>query len=62
MRQSSINSFSEGLNLDLNPLTTPNNVLTDCINGTFLTFNADELSLQNDAGNTGITLYPEATE
>jgi len=62
MKQQSNNLFNEGLNLDLNPLTTPNNVLTDCINGTFLTFNADELSLQNDAGNTGITLYPEATE
>jgi hypothetical protein len=54
MRQSSINTFSEGLNFDLNPITTPNNVLTDVINGTFITFNGDELALQNDAGNTKI--------
>lgn len=54
MKQEAINSFNGGLNTDLNPLTTPNNVLTDCVNGTFLTFNGDELSLQNDAGNTTI--------
>jgi hypothetical protein len=51
MKQETTNTFSEGLNYDLNPITTPNNVLTDCINGTFVTFNGDELVLQNDAGN-----------
>lgn len=54
MRKDNINVFSEGLNYDLNPLTTPNNVLTDCVNGTFITFNGDELALQADAGNTKI--------
>jgi hypothetical protein len=54
MRSSSTNIFNEGLNYDLNPNTTPDNVLTDCVNGTFLTFNGDELALQNDAGNTKI--------
>jgi hypothetical protein len=54
MKQEAANTFSEGLNYDLNPTTTPNNVLTDCVNGTFLTFNGDELALQNDAGNTTI--------
>lgn len=54
MKQETANTFSEGLNYDLNPTTTPNNVLTDCVNGTFLTFNGDELALQNDAGNTTI--------
>lgn len=54
MKQEAINSFDGGLNLDLNPLTTPNNILTDCLNGTFLTFNGDEMVLQNDAGNTKI--------
>ena len=43
------------INKDLNPIVTPNNVLTDCLNGTFLTFNGDELVLQNDSGNTTIT-------
>lgn len=45
------NTFSEGLITDLNPLTTPNNVLTDCINGTIITYNGNEFSLQNDLGN-----------
>lgn len=54
MKQETVNSFDGGLNLDLNPITTPNNVLTDCLNGTFLTFNGDEMVLQNDAGNTTI--------
>lgn len=54
MRKEAVNTFSGGLNYDLNPITTPNSVLTECINGTFITFNGDELALQNDAGNTKI--------
>ena len=54
MKKNSTNTFDGGLNYDLTPLGTPNNVLTDCVNGTFVTFNADELALQNDAGNTKI--------
>jgi len=54
MKKEAINTFSEGLNFDLNPITTPNNILTDAVNGTFITFNGDELALQNDAGNTRI--------
>lgn len=54
MKKETVNVFDGGLNKDLNPLVTPNNVLTDNLNGTFLTFNGDELSLQNDAGNTTI--------
>lgn len=56
MKKETINTFDQGLNKDLNPIVTPNDVLTDCLNGTFLTFNGDELSLQNDAGNTKITV------
>ena len=36
---------------DLNPLTTPNSVLTDVLNGTMITFNGNEFVLQNDMGN-----------
>ena len=54
MKKSSTNTFNEGLNYDINPNVTPDSVLTDCLNGTFLTFNGDELALQNDAGNTKI--------
>lgn len=62
MKQEAINTFSEGLNYDINIATTPNNILTDCINGTFLTFNGDELSLQNDAGNTVIPIPVTAVQ
>ena len=57
MRQEAVNSFNGGLNYDLNPLTTPNSVLTDALNATFTTFNGDELMLQNDAGNTTILKF-----
>lgn len=50
-RQEALNTFTEGLVMDLNPLTTPNNVLTDCLNGTIITYNDNEFILQNDQGN-----------
>jgi hypothetical protein len=56
MKKQTVNVFSEGLNYDFHPMTTPNNVLTDVVNGTFLTFNGNELSLQNDAGNIVINI------
>ena len=37
--------------MDLNPLNTPDTVLTDCLNGTIITYNGNEFSLQNDMGN-----------
>ena len=55
MVQESTNTFSDGLISDLNPLTTPNTVLTDALNATLLTFNGNELVLQNDMGNAKIT-------
>ena len=45
MKKETFNTFNEGLNKDLNPIVTPNNVLTDNLNGTFITFNGDELSI-----------------
>lgn len=51
MRKEAINTFNEGLIMDLNPLTTPNNVVTNCLNGTLLTYNGNEFMLQNDMGN-----------
>lgn len=53
-KQTQINTFDAGLNTDLHPLTTPNNTLTDCINGTILTHNGNEYILQNDMGNIKI--------
>ncbi|GMO69511.1 MAG: hypothetical protein Nk1A_8660 [Endomicrobiia bacterium] len=45
------NTFTGGLMMDLNPLTTPNNVLTNALNATLITFNGNEFVLQNDMGN-----------
>ena len=51
MKQEATNTFSEALNMDLNPLTTPNNVLTNALNATLITMNGNEFVLQNDLGN-----------
>lgn len=51
MRKETVNTFSDGLVKDVSALSTPKNVLTDCINGTFLTYDGNELVLQNDKGN-----------
>lgn len=54
MRQTQANTFSDGLNMDLHPLTTPNTILTDCVNGTMITYNDNEFVLQNERGNDRI--------
>lgn len=54
MKQEITNTFNEGLIGDLNPLTTPSNVLTNCLNGTFITYNGNEFVLQNDMGNSKV--------
>ena len=51
MRREAVNTFNEGLIMDLNPLTTPSNVMTSCLNGTIITYNGNEFVLQNDMGN-----------
>lgn len=50
-KQEATNTFGEGLVMDLNPLTTPNNVLTNALNATLITYNGNEFVLQNDMGN-----------
>lgn len=52
MKQTKQNTFTDGMNLDLHPLVTPNTVLTDNLNGTLITYNGNEFCLQNDRGNT----------
>ncbi len=51
MKQAAHNTFTQGMVTDLTPLTTPNNVLTDCLNGTIITYAGNEFTLQNDMGN-----------
>ena len=50
-RKEAQNSFNDGLIMDLNPINTPNTVLTDNLNGTIITYNGNEFTLQNDMGN-----------
>jgi hypothetical protein len=50
-RQTQVNTFNDGLNKDTNALLTPNTVMTDCLNGTIVTYNGNEFALQNDLGN-----------
>lgn len=50
-KDSTLNTFQDGLIMDLNPLLTPNSALTNCLNGTIVTFNGNENVLQNDMGN-----------
>ena len=59
MKETATNVWKDGLNKDLNPMNTPNTVLTDNLNGTFITYNGNELSLQNDMGNVFTTYLSE---
>jgi hypothetical protein len=45
------NTFGGGLMMDLHPISTPNSVLTDNLNGTIITYDGNEQVLQNDMGN-----------
>jgi hypothetical protein len=51
MRQEGNNTFTDGLIQDLNPINTPSTILTDNLNGTIITYDGNEYSLQNDRGN-----------
>lgn len=48
------NKFTKGLVMDFSPENTSNEVLTNALNATLLTFNGNELSLQNDMGNARV--------
>jgi len=50
-RREAVNTFTDGMISDLNPINTPNTVLTDCLNGTLITYDGNEYTLQNDKGN-----------
>lgn len=49
-----INQFTNGLVSDMHPLTTDDKGLVDALNATIITFNGNEVILQNDMGNTKI--------
>lgn len=45
------NVFNKGLQLDTHPMVQGNDTLTDCLNGTVVTMQGNEIILQNDMGN-----------
>lgn len=45
------NIFNEGLVMDFAPDNTQSDILTSALNATLITFNGNEMSLQNDMGN-----------
>lgn len=53
-KSSAVNTFQQGLIMDLNPITTPNNVMTNALNATIVTYNGNEDVLQNDQGNARV--------
>lgn len=54
MHKETVNTFIKGMVKDTHPLTTPADILTDCLNGTVITYNGNEMILQNDMGNVQI--------
>ncbi len=53
-RQEAVNTFTDGMIMDLNPLSMPNTALSNCLNGTLLTYNGNENMIQNDMGNARV--------
>jgi hypothetical protein len=51
MKKEAVNSFAKGMIQDMSEMTTSADCYTDCLNGTLLTNNGNEMSLQNDIGN-----------
>lgn len=45
------NGFGKGLVMDSHPINANNNTLSNCLNGTLVTYNGNEMMLQNDMGN-----------
>lgn len=52
--ENTTNVFRQGLATDLNPMTISNQQLSDALNATMLTFNGNEMLIQNDMGNVAI--------
>lgn len=50
-RTEAVNTFTEGMIMDVNPLVTQKNVLVNALNATLVTMNGNENVLQNDMGN-----------
>lgn len=50
-RQEQTNTFQDGIISDMHPLSATNTSMTDALNATIVTYNGNEMILQNDMGN-----------
>ena len=50
-KMTATNTLNKGLVMDFNPLITKDDCLTNALNATLLTFNGNEMQLQQDMGN-----------
>lgn len=48
------NTWNKGLQMDTHPMMQGNDSMTDCLNGTLISMNGNEVILQNDMGNRRI--------
>lgn len=56
-----VNTFTKGLVSDKHPLTIGQDTMTDALNATLITYNGNEMILQNDMGNSRLAV-PKSTK
>lgn len=54
IKQRTVNTFQGGIVQDANPLNAEQTTLRDCLNGTLISNDGDEMILQNDMGNARV--------
>lgn len=58
-RQEQTNTFQDGIMSDMHPLSATNTSMTDALNATIVTYNGNEMILQNDMGNARLYVDDE---
>ena len=58
-RQEQTNTFQDGIISDMHPLSATNTSMTDALNATIVTYNGNEMILQNDMGNAKLYVNDE---
>lgn len=61
-RQEQTNTFQDGIISDMHPLSATNTSMTDALNATIVTYNGNEMILQNDMGNAKLFEDDEQTK
>jgi hypothetical protein len=61
-RQEQTNTFQDGIMTDMHPLSANNTTMTDAKNATIITYNGNEMILQNDMGNSKIRVSKDSND